>query len=244
MAKYTIELRKIIDIYTEDVVKSWFTDYNLTDYLTDEEIAVINSRGTWNKEKLANKIINHYFVREIGLETPELFKHYVRVRMNEIMEEYLPLIYSSAIKYDPLVNVDYTETFKRNEEEVNSINTTISSSITNDINTNNNSSGITVNSDTPQGQINKNDILNGRYASNTSAGDSTNNSNTISNNEETSNNVSNDNKSNTQDYIKQVKGNSGVSATAQKMIVQYRENIRAIDREIIEKLNDLFMGLY
>ena len=43
---------------------------------------------------------------------------------------------------------------------------------------------------------------------------------------------------------KQIKGNSGVSATAQKMIEQYRQNIIAIDRDIIQELNILFMGLY
>ena len=41
-----------------------------------------------------------------------------------------------------------------------------------------------------------------------------------------------------------MKGNSGVSATAQKMIEQYRNNIRAIDREIIEKVGILFMRIY
>lgn len=41
-----------------------------------------------------------------------------------------------------------------------------------------------------------------------------------------------------------MKGNSGVSATAQKMIQQYRENIIAIDRDIINELNDIFMGLF
>ena len=41
-----------------------------------------------------------------------------------------------------------------------------------------------------------------------------------------------------------MKGNSGVSATAQKMVEQYRDNIRAIDYEIIKELNDLFMGLF
>ena len=43
---------------------------------------------------------------------------------------------------------------------------------------------------------------------------------------------------------KRVKGNSGVSATAQRMVAQYRDNIRAIDREIIEKLNKHFMAIY
>lgn len=220
MNKYTIELRRIIDMYGLDEIKSWFMDYELSDYLTDEEINVILERGTWSKEKLATKIINHYMVREIGLETPPLFKLYVKSRMNEIMEEYLPLIYSSAIKYNPLVNVDYEEIYNRNIEGKT------------DTIANNTSNGITVNSDTPQGQLNKSEILNGKYASNTSAGESENIT------------TGTDNSNTTENYVKHVKGNSGVSATAQKMIEQYRSNIRAIDREIIERLNDLFMGLY
>ena len=43
---------------------------------------------------------------------------------------------------------------------------------------------------------------------------------------------------------KRVKGNSGVSATAQKMVEQFRDNIRAIDYEIIKELEDLFMIIY
>jgi hypothetical protein len=35
-----------------------------------------------------------------------------------------------------------------------------------------------------------------------------------------------------------------VSATAQKMIQQYRENIIMIDRDIIKDLASLFMGIY
>ena len=52
------------------------------------------------------------------------------------------------------------------------------------------------------------------------------------------------NSSRTEAYTKRMIGNSGVSATAQKMIEQYRNNIRAINREIIDKLSILFMGLY
>ena len=32
--------------------------------------------------------------------------------------------------------------------------------------------------------------------------------------------------------------------TQEKMVEQYRDNIRAINREIIDKLEPLFMGLY
>ena len=41
MAKYSVELRKIIDSRGEEEVLSWFTNYELSDYLTADEIAVI-----------------------------------------------------------------------------------------------------------------------------------------------------------------------------------------------------------
>ena len=41
-----------------------------------------------------------------------------------------------------------------------------------------------------------------------------------------------------------IKGNSGVSATAQALIRDYRKTIVTINKDIIEDLNVLFMGLY
>ena len=99
---------------------------------------------------------------------------------------------------------------------------------------------LTVNSDTPQGQINKANILAGNYASNTSANESE--SNVEDNTTNTSTSTSSEN--GTEKYTKHVKGNSGVSATAQKMIQQYRENIIMINRDIIKDVNMLFMGVY
>ena len=216
MSKYTFELRRVIDFFDRNTVEGWFKDYELTDYLTQDEIDVIEERGTWSKDKLAKKIVDHYFMREIGFETPALFRHYVKVTMNEIMEQKLPLIYSASINYDPLVNVDYSETFERR------IDNTSSGS--------DSSTGLTINSNTPQGQISKAEILTGKYASNTQGGESTATNSQTGATEEGS--------------TKRVKGNSGVSATAQKMIQQYRDNIIAIDKDIINDLNDLFMGLY
>lgn len=224
MSKYTIELRKVCDLYGRDSVEGWFKDYNISDYLTQEEIEVIKKRGTWNKDKLAKKIVDHYYMREIGFETIGLFKHYVKVKLNELMEEKLPLIYSSSIYYDPLVNVDYTETYSRQIDDEGHTNSSSTS----------NASGLTINSDTPQGQINKNEILSGKYASNTQGGESVNT---------TSDNANTNTQSN-EESTKRIRGNSGVSATAQKMIEQYRNNIRAIDSEIIKELNSLFIGLY
>ena len=209
MSKYTTSFYQLIQmgLYNKEEIKNWFKNYELSDFLTADEIDVINTRGTWNKDTLADKIVDHYYFKEIGFESPAMFIHYAKIQMREIMESKLPLIYSAAIKYDPLVNVDFTETYTSN---------TVGNS---------NSSGLTVNSDTPQGQISKAAILNGSYASSTGA------------NEDSATSTG------SMDYTKKTKGNSGVSATAQAMVKQYRENIRAIDYEIIEELKDLFIGL-
>ena len=206
---YTMTLYEIINnFYTRAEVESWFKDYELSDYLTEDQIDVIQDAGIWNKDKLASKIVDHYLMEQIGFETMALFKHKVKISMKEIMESKLPLIYSASIEYDPLVNVDFTETMDRN------------------VSSNGTSSGLNVGSDTPQGQISKASILAGDYATGTSAseGEATNNSE--------------------ENYTKRVKGNSGVSATAQRMIQQFRDNIRAIDYEIIQELEDLFMIIY
>lgn len=248
MAKYTIELRNMIPLFGRETVEGWFKDYSLSDFLTAEEIQVIEDRGTWSQSKLASKIVDHYFMREIGFETPALFRHYVKITMKEIMEEYAPLIYSASIKYDPLVNVDFTETY--HHDDVGSVKNTGTTNIAqtgeSDSTSNNNGSGLTVNSDTPQGQISKATILAGQYASSTSANET---ENSITDHSETESSQTQTNNLNTattdtRDYTKNIKGNSGVSATAQKMVEQYRDNIRALDSEIIERLNTLFMGLY
>ena len=228
MARYTVQLRKVIETIGEDQVLKWFQDYDLTNYLTFEEIKVITDKGTWSQARLARKIIDHYYMDEIGSETVALFKHRVKVAMQEIMEEKLPLIYSASLQYNPLTNVNYTETYTGENTTANI--TSSNSTATSD------SSGLTVNSDTPQGQINKQSILNGSYASSTSANEIEDTANTTSS--------GNSNGSGTQVYTKHFEGNQGISATYQKMIEQYRDNIRMIDREIIEDLRDLFMIIY
>lgn len=217
-------LREIISTFGEDEVKSWFMNYNLSDYLTPEEIAVVESKGVWSKEKLADRIVTHFKMREIGTDSIGSFRLYIEDLMKETMETYVPLIYTASIKFDPLVNVDFTESYDRTSNNTSNSNSTST----------NNSSGLTVNSDTPQGQINKSEILQGKYASSTGANET---ENQIVDN-------SNTNGEGQEHYTKTTRGNSGVSATAQKMIEQTREIIRAINTEIVYKLEPLFMGIY
>lgn len=220
MSKYTFELREVIETFGRDEVKGWFSDYNLSDYLTPEEIGVIEEKGVWNKDQLAERIIDHYFTREIGTDAIGQFMLFIKDKMREIMETYAPVIYSASIKYDPLVNVNFSETYTGKTGDTSSASNNM------------NGSGLVVGSDTPQGEISKSDILEGKYASSTSANESENSATS----EATSNG--------TQEYVKTTKGNSGVSATSQAMIKQYRDVIRAVNTEIVYELEPLFMGLY
>lgn len=224
MAKYTYELREVISTFGEDEVKSWFMDYDLSEFLTPEEIKVIEDKGVWSKEQLADRIITHFKMREIGTDAIGSFKLYVKDLLKETMETYAPIIYSTSIKFDPLVNVDFVESFDRTSENQSQSNSTSTNA----------SSGLTVNSDTPMGQIDKSEILQGKYASSTGANETENNINDTSASSGTG----------SESYTKRTKGNSGVSATAQALIKQYRDVIRAVNTEIVYQLEPLFMGIY
>lgn len=220
MSKYTYELREVISTFGRDEVKRWFSDYELSDYLTPEEIQVIEDKGVWNKNQLAERILDHYYTREIGTDAIGQFMMFIKDKMREIMETYAPVIYSASIKYDPLVNVNFSEIYSGTSGADSTSNSTTDAS------------GLSVASDTPQGQIDKDEILKGKYASSTGA------------NENTSSGTNTTASSGREEYIKTTKGNSGVSATSQAMIKQYRDVIRAVNTEIVYELEPLFMGIY
>lgn len=90
MAKYTIEIRKLIE-------RGYH--FNLDEYpIFDESY----------RNSLNEKILEHYWFREIGAETPDRFNFYLRRRMNEIMPYYNQLYISQMIEFDPLAT-DYFE---------------------------------------------------------------------------------------------------------------------------------------
>ena len=232
MASYTMELRKVIEYFGREEVENWFKDYDLTHYLTPTQIEQITKFNVWSKDRRATKIVDNYYMREIGFETPALFKHYAKIEMKKIMERYLPKIYSNFLEYDPLSNVDFTETYTReiSGETANSGSSNSTSQ--------NNSSGLNVNSDTPQGQISKQNILTGSYASQTNASETESEiqDNTSTENQGTSNTI--------ETFTRHEEGDNGVIITNQRLVKEYREIIVAIDEEIINELNCLFIGIY
>lgn len=232
MAKFTMELREVCNIYSKEEVEKWFSSYNLSDFLTEDQIEVISRENIWTKEKLASKIVNHYFMREIGFETPYLFRHYALNTMNEIMEEYLLKIYTKFLEYDPLGTVDYVEDFTRNiENEAQNAGSSESSS-------NNTVNSFNINNDTPQTNVTRQNINNGLYASSTAQNES---NSEISDETSTLNNGS----SSTEEvYKRKVKGNNAAIITNEDLVQKFRNIAKSFDLEIIEKLNTLFMGIY
>lgn len=228
MATYTVELRKLCDLYGRDEVENWFKNYDIANYLTPEQIEQIEKFNVWSKDRLATKIVDHYFMREIGLETPELFKHYAKVYMQEIMERQLPKIYSNFLEYDPLSNVDFTEEYTREIQG--------SSEGQSNSNSSNSASGYNIQNDTPQKRIEKQDLEQGLYASQTNQSDTSSQVEDETNASSTSNTI--------EKFTRHEEGDNGVIITNQRLVKEYREIIVAIDEEIINELSKLFMGIY
>lgn len=228
MATYTMELRKVIDYYGREEVESWFSSYNLADFLTPEQIAQINKYNVWSKEKLAKQIVDHYFMREIGFETPALFAHYAKLTMNELMGSYLLKIYTQFLEYDPLSSVDYTEEYTREIEG--------SSEGSSNSNSQNSAEGFNINNDTPQQRITKQNLDSGIYASTTNQSETSSQIQDETNTEASSKTV--------EKYTHSMKGDNGVIVTNQYLVREFRELATNFNLEIINDLNKLFMGLY
>lgn len=264
MSRYTMQLRAVEKLFGNEELKKWFMDYDMADYLTPDQIVGIEEKlPNWSKEKLAQKCIDKYYMREIGFETPYLFKHFLKVRLDEIMQIKLPYLYSLTIEYDPMANVDYTESYTKNVEGSNTGSNQNNETIGEDSTStatgsgtttgNTESSGLEVNSDTPQGEISKSAILGGSYASQTSATENetdsttstTTNDSTTLDRDIARNQSGSFSQADTKEetFSRHIKGNSGVMTTAQKLVEQYRAIQIAVDKEIIDELNNLFIGI-
>lgn len=210
MSKYTITIKALIDNHF---------DFELTDYPIFDE----SYRDTLN-----NKILNHYYMNEIGFETAPLFRFYLKQKLNEIMPYYNVLYEKQKELMANLGgNVDLTETLTR---ETGS-NTSASSS------SNSSSSGDSksVYLDTPQGGEYKGTMDDTDYATNVTFGKSG-----------ASSNISDSSSSSgvgTENYIKHIIGNNGKYYTVE-VLNKIKNNLLNIDMLIINDLNELFMQIF
>lgn len=197
MAKFTVELGVIL--------KSGF-QLDLNSYpIFDESY----------RDGLNNKIIRHFWFREIGFETAALFRDRLAVKMNEIMPYYNQLYKST------LFNIEPFETHRLVRELTRTENNSGSSTV--------NADGKTVYSDTPQGLLNINSIEDEIYASNASLGNSV----TDSQAQEDRNTGESE-----------VKYGNTSNKSQSELLEEYRATFLNIDMQIINDLEDLFMGIW
>lgn len=233
MSRYTIELRYLIE---------GNYDLGLKDYpIFDESY----------REQLNNKIIQHYYFREIGFETEALFKNRLNQKMNEIMPYYNQMYESSKLKIDPLSTIDLEEVFSRKSKTTGE--GTSSTSGTGN-NTNNFNSTDTTDygkiskfSDIAQAQTTPNEILNDKYLTSATVDDgqdkNTNTGTNKSQTESTTSGTSTDERNLDEDTTLTRKGNNG-TASESELLNMYRETFLNIDMMIIDDLDELFLGIW
>lgn len=167
------------------------------------------------RNTLNKKIIEHYYFREIGSETAALFVYRLNRRMSEIMPYYNQLYNTQSLIYDPFLTHEFTEQLE-----------TVSSN-TGDNTAENNAKSVY--SDTPQGLLSIGNIENDIYATNAQI-DTTGASSNYSNRGNSTVNKSS-------------RGNNS-GRTQSDMLLEYRKTFLNIDMDIINNLEDLFMGLW
>ena len=98
MAKYTVELRKIVE--------SGIPIFDFAYPFYDES----------KRKEFEERFIKHFYFREIGCEAVERFKWFLEDKMNVVFPYYNELFKSASIEYDVLDNYKLTETYTRNVE--------------------------------------------------------------------------------------------------------------------------------
>lgn len=246
MAKYTTQIRSIVE-----------SDYPLFDF----EYPIFDEAY---KPVLEKKIIDHYYFREIGLETVGQFKHFLKARLNVIMpyynEHYLALKVFKT--YDPYVNKDMTTTETRTSvqdsesdiltsAENKSLGTGKSETVANG--TANDTTETTereIFSDTPQAALQGKDYATNLTdktgtATNNAGSESTQVTDTTQDTTDTATGTAKNTGlvTTTDEYIQTIQGFDGMKY-ASDVYLGVKETIMNIDAMIISELSDLFMNIY
>lgn len=209
MATYTIQFGALIDAGY---------DVGLNDYpIFDEEY----------REHLNKLIVGRYRFREIGAETAALFKHYFTQTLAEIMPYYNRLYLSAQIEFDPMKDVNYTESSSGSSSGSSS-----SSSTTSDSSTTHNA---TAASDTPQNAFDFTNVTNNRYLTEAEVSDgSASGSGSATSSGTTSGSSSGS---------RTVTGKTGGKSYSQ-LLEEYRRTLLNIDTMILNDLNTCFMCVW
>ena len=251
MSKYTTTLKVICENYAkfnhlsgeksvnEIIEKSRKYIFDFSYPIFDEDYRPI----------LETKILKHFYIREIGLETVGLWKFYLNSLMNEIMPFYNKMYYANNLTYGIFDEVNINTEHSGTNLTTNNTQTFSNSENTTNSGVNNKSDNTTENinlfSDTPQGGIsglNENGYLT-NATKNTEKNESSDTqfSNSSGKSSQSDNSVFNGNVADS--YVQKVIGKNSTRSYS-SMVKEYQENLINIDQMIFNDLNTLFMNIW
>lgn len=240
----TVELREIV----ESGVNPWAFEYPVPRSKIEYNGKLC--KVDFDKAAFEKKVLDHYWFRQIGQETPGRWLHYFRARIREIMPYYVQ-VYEFDAKFrnieDPLESYNLMETFQQQTQgsgrvtgETSGTSTGSSSGTSNRTE---NKESINKFSDTPQGAVSNLDthLTNATRIDEDNTEEMTNNAETSGTSSGTSSQESSDEGSVSHTLTR--KGNIGVQPLGGEV-----QNIRSafinIDMQIIDELKDLFLQVY
>jgi hypothetical protein len=194
---------------------------NLIDIMPDFGLLEYPIYDEAHRDVLNQKITDHFWNREIGQETPDMFRLALRRKMNEIMPYYNQQYAASAITIDPLKTMGITGS--STGHGTNTTNGTTSQTASSD------AKSRAVASETPQTRLAGNED----YA--TSAQDNVSHTGTTGENTENSSHVQDTTGSTT---------TGGFTGQQSQLIYQHRQTLVNIDMMIIDELEYLFMQVW
>lgn len=235
MSKYTTQVRYICEQLSGYVQSVDYSDVDLVlrsaePKIFDFDYPIFDENY---RHVLNTKILKHYYINEIGLETYALWKLRLNTKMNEIMPYYNQLYKSELYTFNPLYDTDITRQHKvdRSQEETSS---TKDTSTTEQTNGNVHADAY---SDTPQGRITGVEKLN--YLTNyRKVTDDNKLDSKIIGNTDTDTGITS-----LESYVETVKGKQGVRNYSD-LLKDFRSTFLNIDMQVIDSLSDLFMLIW
>ena len=259
MSKYTTEVRFICESKSGLEVSGGSSDVD--NIIAKSWDKIFTNKAPFFDEAyrsvLCQKILKHYYLREICCETVGVWTLWMNTRLEEIMPYYNQLYESAKIEFNPMHDVNVTREHKRTENETASGNRDTAGSrdgnVTTDGSTNrttsSNENKRDLYSDTPQGALtgveNETYLTNARKitdgingADNENVNSTEKNTSSYTDKEGTTSNVDT-----TEDYLETLVGKQGTESFS-SLLNKFRETFLNIDMMVIEEFSDLFFGLW
>lgn len=259
MSKYTTQVRFICESKSGIDISGGCGDVD--NIIANSWNKIFTSKAPFFDEDyrsvLCQKILKHYYLREICCETVGIWTLWMNTRLEEIMPYYNQLYESAKIEFNPMHDVNLTREHNRKENETASGNrdttgnrdTNITSNGTTNRTTNSDENKKDLYSDTPQGALtgveNETYLTNARKitdnvneSDNEEVNNTEKNSSDYSDKEKTTSNVDT-----TEDYLETLVGKQGTESFS-SLLNKFRETFLNIDMQVIEEFSDLFFGLW